>query len=94
MNVHVFLDIVSLFTNIPLAETIQLCLDTYQDETIQALSISEETLRKLLFRATTGVEFSFNGVMYRHMDGVPMGSPLNWTGTGQHFCWKMRIDHG
>ena len=33
-------------------------------------------MRKLFFRATTGVEFSFNGVMYRQVDGVAMGSPL------------------
>ena len=33
-------------------------------------------MEKLLIKATTEVEFSFNGVMYRQIDGVAMGSPL------------------
>ena len=70
-------DIQSLFTNIPLVETIEICLDTlYRDETICAPSIPEEHLRKMLMKATAEVEFSFNDVLYRQIDGVAMGSPL------------------
>ena len=36
----------------------------------------EKLLKTLLVKATTEVEFSFDGVMYRQMDGVAMGSPL------------------
>ena len=70
-------DIKSLFTNIPLDRTIQICLDTlYRDEDIAAPSIPESLLKKMLLKATTDVEFSFDGSIYRQIDGVAMGSPL------------------
>ena len=70
-------DITSLFTNIPLIETIQICMDSlYRDSTINPPSIPEKLMYKLLLKATTEVEFSFEGVMYRQVDGVAMGSPL------------------
>ena len=70
-------DITSLFTNIPLEATIKICLDTlYRDPETAPPSIPEQLLHKLLLKATTEVEFSFDGVMYRQIDGVAMGSPL------------------
>ena len=70
-------DVVSLYTNIPLEETIDICLNTlYRDESIKKPSIPETLLRKLLLKATTEVEFSFDNMMYRQVDGVAMGSPL------------------
>ena len=70
-------DVVSLFTNIPLAETITICLDAlYRDDSISQPSVPESLLRKLLLKATTEVEFSFDGVIYKQIDGVAMGSPL------------------
>ena len=70
-------DVVSLFTNIPLAETLQVCLDTlYRSDDISPPTIPESLLKKLLLKATTEVEFSCDGVMYRQIDGVAMGSPL------------------
>ena len=70
-------DVVSLFTNIPLTETIDICLDSlYRDDKIPTPSQPEFLLRKLLLKATTEVEFSFNNVIYKQVDGVAMGSPL------------------
>ena len=71
-------DVVSLFTNVPLDETIQICLDSlYRDPNISPpMNVPEELLKKLLIKATTEVEFSFNGQLYRQIDGVAMGSPL------------------
>ena len=70
-------DVVSLFTNIPLADTIQICVDTlYRDENLVPPTIPETLFRKLLMKATTEVEFSFDGVIYQQIDGVAMGSPL------------------
>ena len=43
---------------------------------IKPPSISEGVLKKLLLKATRGVEFSYNDKMYRQKDGVAMGSPL------------------
>ena len=70
-------DVVSLFTNVPLQETVQICLDAlYRDPDIPKPSLPEKQFRAWLLRATTDVEFSFDDVMYRQIDGVAMGSPL------------------
>ena len=70
-------DVISLFTSIPLSRTIEICMDTlYRDEDVDIQSIPEAVLKKLLLKATTEVEFSFDNVMYRQIDGVAMGSPL------------------
>ena len=41
-----------------------------------APALSEISFRKLLRMVTTGVEFSFNDIMFQQVDGVAMGSPL------------------
>ena len=69
-------DVVSLFTNVPIDEAIQICLDTLYRSDIKQPKISEELLKKLLYNATRDVEFSFNDSMFRQVDGVAMGSPL------------------
>ena len=72
-------DIVSLFTNVPLKEVIDICAQAlYRNKSISPVppSLSEKSFRELLEKVTSGVEFSFNGVMYRQTDGVAMGSPL------------------
>lgn len=70
-------DVTNLFTNVPLDETLGLCLDTlYRDNTVPTPRIPERFLAKLLAKATTEVEFSFNGQLYKQVDGVAMGSPL------------------
>lgn len=70
-------DIVSLFTNIPLRQTFEICLDAlYRNDNVVPPSVPEKVLEKLLTKATTDVEFSFDDVMYRQIDGVAMGSPL------------------
>ena len=70
-------DVANLFTNIPLEETIQICLDTfYRDEQIEQPSLPEILLKKLLLKATSDVEFSFDGIMNQQIDGEAMSSPL------------------
>ena len=71
-------DIKSLFTNIPLQEVIQLCADTlYHDENISPPPFSKDVFIKLLEFATCGVEFSFDGIMYKQTDGLGMGGVLS-----------------
>ena len=45
-------------------------------EGVVAPHLPEELLKKLLYKATSEVEFSFDGQLYRQTDGVAMGSPL------------------
>ena len=55
-------DVVSLFTNVPLHEVIQICLNTlFRDEDVVAPPLPEELIKKLLYIATSEVEFFFNG---------------------------------
>ena len=72
-------DVVSLFTNVPLKEVIDICACAiYHDDDIQTqpTSLTEKSFRELLQMVTSGVEFSFDDLMYRQTDGVAMGSPL------------------
>ena len=68
-------DVCSLFTNVPLNETIQICLDK-----LYALpdppAISRPVLKKLLEFAIKKSRFIFDGQYYDQIDGVAMGSPL------------------
>jgi len=69
-------DISSLFTNVPLAETIQICADAlYNNNVLPKPSCPRDIFVELMQLATSSVEFSFNN-MYRQIDGVAMASPL------------------
>ena len=41
---------------------------------------------ELMEMAASSVEFSFNDIMHRQIDGLAMGSPP-WTSPWQYFCW-------
>ena len=72
-----YFDILSLFTNVPLEKTINICADTlYCDASDAQPFISKAVFIELMKSATSGVEFSFNDIMYKQTDGVAMGSPL------------------
>ena len=65
------------FTNVPLEETINICADAlYCDDLDAQPLISKAVFIELMKSATSGVEFSFNDIMYKQTDGVAMGSPL------------------
>ena len=68
-------DVVSLFTNIPLKESIDLAV-SYITEGNPSLKLSKTDLTKLFSFATSQTNFLFNGKMYDQIDGVAMGSPL------------------
>ena len=70
-------DVVSLFTNIPLDETISICSDfLYRSPSTACLPFPEEVFIELMGIATKSVSFSFNETMFRQIEGVSMGSPL------------------
>ncbi len=69
-------DVKSLFTNVPLAETIKICIDQLYHSDITQPDIPESICLEMLRMATVDVEFSFNNSMYRQIDGVAMGSLL------------------
>ena len=69
-------DISSLFTNVPLAETIQICAETLYNDFLTPPPLPRNVFVELMHLATSSVEFSFNNNMHRQIDGVAMGSPL------------------
>ena len=68
-------DVCSLFTNIPLNETIDLADDIIFDNN-QSMSITKPQLKKLFVFATSQTHFLFNNEIYDQTDGVAIGSPL------------------
>ena len=72
----VSLDVVSLFTSVPLDYTINVILDQiYKDKMIKT-KLTRTELKSLLELCTKKMHFSFNGKIYKQTNGVAMGSPL------------------
>ena len=70
------LDVESLFTNIPLAETITIVTEKVFEKKRKVNGISRGDFRRLLEITTAGTVFYFDGQYYKQKDGVAMGSPL------------------
>ena len=66
-------DVVSLFTNVPLIETIDIISD-YVYKSKSKPAFSKLVFKELLNIATSG-SFMYNGRLYRQVDGVTMGRP-------------------
>ena len=70
------LDVDPLFTNIPLDETIHICIDSLYKDDENTPKIPKDVFRNLLTVATKESFFMFNNKFYKQIDGVVMGSPL------------------
>ena len=66
----------SLFTNIPLNETIEIVINRLFKNKLTVNGLDKKTLRKLLKIATQESHFLFRGMIFNQIDGVAMGSPL------------------
>ena len=72
-------DVTSLFTNVPLQETIDIVADyIFNDENPTIPDMEKDDFIKLLQLATEGM-FLYRDKLYRQIDGVAMGSPLGPT---------------
>ena len=69
------LDVSSLFTSVPLHETIIYICDYIESNDFE-IGIPVVQLRELLTLCTYNIQFMFNDSIYRQKDGVAMGSPL------------------
>jgi hypothetical protein len=79
-DILVSYDVSSLFTNVPVDETIELLANkAFENNWFNKeykLRITKTNLIKLLKLATKHQLFQFNGKLYEQVDGVAMGSPL------------------
>ena len=69
----------SLYTNVPLEETIEICCDVLFRCSLPKPTFPESVFKHLINFATSSDEFRFNNIMYRQIDGVAMGSSLGPT---------------
>ena len=78
-EVLVSYDVKSLFTNVPVNESIAICEKRLQeDESLKdRTEMSVETIIKLLSFCLTSTTFVYKGQHYQQLDGVAMGSPVS-----------------
>ena len=79
-------DVTSLFTEIPLDETINHILDQIYKEHKLPQIASRAIFKRLLERVTNGTVFSFNGELHKQVDGCSMGNPLSPTLANIFMC--------
>ena len=68
-------DVTSLFTNIPLQETINIAINLIFNHDPN-LNITRKKLKKLFLFAASQTHFILNSKFYNQIDGVTMGFPL------------------
>ena len=69
-------DVASLFTNVPLDYTIKVILRKIYTNKLIKTKLKRHEMKELLEICTKELHFSFNGNMYKQVDGVVMGNPL------------------
>ena len=84
-------DIQSLFTNIPLNETIRICTDLAFDGTNVFLGLTKSVFKSLLEICVKDVLFIFNDELYKQIDGVAMGSPLGPIFANLFLCYYEKL---
>ena len=87
-------DVTSLFTNVPLSETIDYLVEkAFTDNWFNAthdLNLTKDQLKTMLQLATQDQLFLFNGVLYEQFEGVAMGSPLGPLMANAFMC---KVEH-
>ena len=69
-------DVTSLFTNIPLNETIDIISNRIFSNCKRFQGLNRSEFEKLLTLSVKNCHFMFNGRLFHQIDGVAMGSPL------------------
>ena len=69
-------DVTSLFTNIPVDETIEIITNRLFSNCCRFHGLTRSDFTKLLGLSVKNCHFVFNGRLYHQVDGVAMGSPL------------------
>jgi hypothetical protein len=82
------LDVESLFTNVPVRDTVQIILDNvYGHPTIRPPNIPKPVMEEMLLICTTQCPFrGTDGQLFVQCDGVSMGSPLGPTFANYYMC--------
>ena len=76
---YVSYDVDSLFTNIPLKETIDYIIHKIYNEKFLKPICNKLIFKRLLYKLTTDCTIQFNQRFYKQIDGCAMGGPLSVT---------------
>ena len=79
-------DIKSLFTNMPLTETLNLCVQNLYRNQTHVGNLTQSSFYSLLKITMFESFFIFDGKFYEQCDGVAMGSPLGPTLANVFMC--------
>ena len=71
-----FLDVDSLFTNVPLDETIEICVNLENKSSQTVSGVNKQQVLEMLSFITKENVILFDQKYYGQIDGVAMGSPL------------------
>ena len=85
-------DIQNLFTNVPLSETINICLSLLfpnQNSTVNGMN--KTVFKQLLEHSSCNSIFLFNGELYKQIDGVGMGLPHSPTFANIFLCYHENV---
>ena len=83
-------DVENLFTNIPLRETVDICLNSlFKDINDLVIGLNRKFFKSLLELSVLNSFFIFAGKFYRQIDGLGMGLPLGPT-FANIFMWFSR----
>ena len=75
-NKFVTLDLVSLFTNVPLAKTINIILKRVYSEELDTTNLTKRTMKRVLKDACSKTAFTFSDKIHKQIGGVLMRSPF------------------
>ena len=68
-------DVILLFSNVPLKNTIEIVIDYFCADAICVMPVDQNIFRKLMYLAVQEI-FMLNEKAYKQVDGVIMGNPL------------------
>ena len=77
----------NVFTNPPLEETINICTESIYDQNDSIEGLNKSEFKKLLSLATKESYLIFNGILYKQIHGVAMGSPVGPTLANAFLCF-------
>ena len=79
-------DVESLFTNIPLQESIDFCVENLFEGRTHIDNLSKDSFREVITRTMFESLILFDQHFYKQHDGVSMGFPLGPTLTDDFLC--------
>ena len=88
---YVSYDVESLFTNIPVDETINYTINEFYQKHKLPQICSKTIFKRLLVKLTTEVSFQFNYKHFKQTGGCTMGGPLSVTPSDIHMI-RMETD--